>query len=313
MPNALNNAQPSLAVTQFVMATGLYPSEAVGGGAFTIGMVRLFAGSFDPANDQGARGQTMAIDGNAALFSLIGTTYGGDGTISFGLPDFGGRIVVGTGLGAGLTQRIAGDLFGANQLSLTQSNLPAASGGEGVGMDNSQESAATNYLIRVEGSFLGGPSSTPLAGIVQFAGSIVPDGYLRCEGQTLQIAGNEALFSLIGTTYGGNGTTTFQLPDFRGRAAVGADPGDGVPVGDRSGSATITLTSADFPPLHLEGSTAGDNLYGGGSGDAIWGGRAMTSWSAMTGTTPSSAVMARMFCKVGTEGTIWKAARVPIH
>ncbi|HEX9327044.1 MAG TPA: phage tail protein, partial [Reyranella sp.] len=58
--------------------------------------------------------------------------------------------------------------------------------------------------------------------IKAFAGNFEASGYMACDGRLLSIAQNQALFSLLGTTYGGNGTTTFALPDLRGRDIVGA-------------------------------------------------------------------------------------------
>jgi microcystin-dependent protein len=54
-----------------------------------------------------------------------------------------------------------------------------------------------------------------------FAGNYAPMGWMKCEGQILPISGNDALFAVIGKTYGGDGTTTFALPDFRGRVPLG--------------------------------------------------------------------------------------------
>lgn len=63
-----------------------------------------------------------------------------------------------------------------------------------------------------------------IATIVPFAGDFAPKGWAFCHGQTLPISRFTAVFSLLGTTYGGDGKTTFALPDLRGRAAEGADP-----------------------------------------------------------------------------------------
>jgi microcystin-dependent protein len=71
-----------------------------------------------------------------------------------------------------------------------------------------------------------------------------------CNGQTLSIATNTALFALIGTTYGGNGVTTFALPDLRGRAARGQGTGPGltaVAMGEKNGSETVTVLSSQLP------------------------------------------------------------------
>ena len=66
-----------------------------------------------------------------------------------------------------------------------------------------------------------------LAQIIMFAGNFAPNSWAFCAGQILSIAQNTALFSLLGTTYGGNGQTTFGLPDLRGRVPVGAGQGPG--------------------------------------------------------------------------------------
>lgn len=77
-----------------------------------------------------------------------------------------------------------------------------------------------------------------------------PRGWAFCQGQLLSISQNTALFSLLGTTYGGNGQTTFALPDFRGRVPVGAGQGPGTSnyiLGQVGGSETTTLTINEMP------------------------------------------------------------------
>ena len=73
----------------------------------------------------------------------------------------------------------------------------------------------------------------------------VPRGWALCNGQILSINTNQALFSLLGTTYGGNGTTTFALPDLRGRVPVHV--GDSVRLGQKDGQETHSLTSYEMP------------------------------------------------------------------
>jgi microcystin-dependent protein len=78
-----------------------------------------------------------------------------------------------------------------------------------------------------------------------FPYNFAPRGWAFCQGQLLSIAQNTALFALIGTTYGGNGQTTFALPDLRGRAALGAGQGPGLSMydlGEVTGSESVTLT-----------------------------------------------------------------------
>jgi microcystin-dependent protein len=80
-----------------------------------------------------------------------------------------------------------------------------------------------------------------------FAGNYEPMGWMKCDGQILQISGNDALFAVIGTTYGGDGITTFALLDFRGRVPQGR--GTGYPLGQKGGSENAAL-SANNLPLH---------------------------------------------------------------
>lgn len=86
--------------------------------------------------------------------------------------------------------------------------------------------------------------------IILVAFNYEPQGWAFCDGRTLQIAQYNALYSLLGTTYGGNGTTTFALPDLRGRVAVGIGqrPGSSIyPIGTQGGTENNTLTVAQLP------------------------------------------------------------------
>ena len=86
--------------------------------------------------------------------------------------------------------------------------------------------------------------------IRMFAGNFAPTGWALCNGQVLPIAQNTALFSLLGTMYGGNGTSNFALPDLRGRAPVFFGMGTGLSykdIGQQGGSETTNLTVAQLP------------------------------------------------------------------
>jgi microcystin-dependent protein len=89
-----------------------------------IGEIRLFAGNYAPVNWLSCDGTLLAISTYQALFSLIGTTYGGDGRTTFQLPDLRGRVVVGQGSGTGLTPRTLGQAYGAENVTLTADNTP---------------------------------------------------------------------------------------------------------------------------------------------------------------------------------------------
>lgn len=101
--------------------------------------------------------------------------------------------------------------------------------------------------------------TTPMiAEIRLFAGNFAPRSWAFCQGQILSIAQNTALFSLLGTTYGGNGQTTFALPDFRGRLPYGTGQGPGLPtinLGQIAGSPTHTLIPTEMPAHNHGGGT----------------------------------------------------------
>jgi len=86
--------------------------------------------------------------------------------------------------------------------------------------------------------------------IVAWAPNFAPSQWLLCQGQTLSISQNTALFALLGTTYGGNGTTTFQLPNLSGRVPVGAGQlpgGSSYVLGQASGTESVSLTIPQLP------------------------------------------------------------------
>jgi microcystin-dependent protein len=89
-----------------------------------------------------------------------------------------------------------------------------------------------------------------LGEMAYFAGNFAPRGWAKCDGQILPINSNESLFSLLGTTYGGDGRTTFALPDMRGRALIHAGRGAGLTDrrhGQKLGSETVTMSLSNMP------------------------------------------------------------------
>jgi microcystin-dependent protein len=91
----------------------------------TIGEIRMFAGNFAPRTWAFCNAQLLPIAQNTALFSILGTTYGGNGQTTFGLPDFRGRTAVGTGTGPGLSNVQLGEMAGTPNVTLTTGNMPA--------------------------------------------------------------------------------------------------------------------------------------------------------------------------------------------
>ncbi len=123
---------------------------------------------------------------------------------------------------------------------------------------------------------------TPFIGEIRmFGGNFAPAGWAFCSGQLLPISGNDALFSLIGTTYGGDGQNTFALPDLRGRVPVHVGQGPGLSsytLGQGGGSETVTLTSNQIP-AHTHTPRASS---GGGTANSP----ANNVWAAATDVSP---------------------------
>ena len=104
-----------------------------------------------------------------------------------------------------------------------------------------------------------GLSAEPvLAGVDLFAANFAPRGFSLCQGQPVQVSQQNALFALLGTTYGGDGHTVFNLPDLRGRSPVGTGQGAGrseYSIGDTGGTETVSLTTAEMA-AHTHGLSA---------------------------------------------------------
>jgi microcystin-dependent protein len=108
-----------------------------------------------------------------------------------------------------------------------------------------------------------------LGQVMQFAGSFAPQQWYSCEGQILPISQYTALFSLLGTNYGGNGTSTFALPDLRGRTIVGQGQGPGLSpysVGQQGGAEHVSLITQNMP-MHTHTITVQANSDGSSSPD----------------------------------------------
>src|SRR5882762_8617670 len=92
----------------------------------------------------------------------------------------------------------------------------------------------------------GGNMSSPYVGEIRmFGGNFAPAGWMFCEGQLLPISENEILFNLIGTTYGGDGQSTFALPDLRGRLPM--HQGGGFTLAETGGAEEVTLSTNQIP------------------------------------------------------------------
>lgn len=127
--------------------------------------------------------------------------------------------------------------------------------------------------------------STPFVAEVQIFGfDFAPAGWAACDGQVLPISQNTALFSLLGTSFGGDGRSTFALPDLRGRLPL--HPGQGpelsrYDLGQTGGSDTVTLLESEMPAhTHRVSAAAGPGARTGAPGDAVWGTSEEEPWSS---------------------------------
>ncbi|WP_083237733.1 phage tail protein [Mesorhizobium hungaricum] len=128
-------------------------------------------------------------------------------------------------------------------------------------------------------------SSAPIGLVADFAGSIAPDGWLLCYGQAVSRTAYAALFAAIGTTYGtGDGTTTFNVPDLRGRAVAGRDNMGGTAagrlasisgLGSVGGSESVSLTAAQLP-ANIPNDAATTTATSIGAGSQLYGGQALS-------------------------------------
>jgi microcystin-dependent protein len=111
--------------------------------------------------------------------------------------------------------------------------------------------------------------SQPYVGEIRmFAGNFAPAGWMFCEGQTLPISEYETLFNLIGTTYGGDGQSTFALPDLRGRLPIHF--GNGFTLAETGGAEQATLTTAQIP-LHSHTATGASVAGATAASGNTWG------------------------------------------
>jgi microcystin-dependent protein len=218
-----------------------------------LGEIGMFAGNFAPSGWALADGQILQVSQFQALHSKLGFTYGGNGTTTFALPDLRGRTIIGTGQGFEMQNRPLGTQVGTSTVSLSTNQLPshnhAVSGAIGgvtttVGGDQSHnnmmpslaltQAIALTGLIPSRGLTAGlttidSVSTSPfIAEIRTYAGSSIPTGFAATNGQLLPISQNSDLFSIIGTSYGGDGETTTGLPNLQGRTAMHAGSGPGL-------------------------------------------------------------------------------------
>lgn len=112
-----------------------------------IGQLTMFAGNYSPFKWAYCDGQLLSVSGNEALFSLLGTTYGGDGRSSFGFPDMRGRLPMGFGDGIGLTSTQIGTMKGVETVTLDISQIPSHSHNFQVSNNNATGTIPTGQVL----------------------------------------------------------------------------------------------------------------------------------------------------------------------
>ncbi len=256
----LPTVQPTLAVQPVITHLGIFQY---------LPEIRFFAGGYQPGNWQFADGRLLQITPYESLFNIIGTAFGGDGQATFALPDLSGRVAIGAGTGVGLTNHVFAQSFGEEGVTLLSDTpaihshtLPSGLGSTGINgsgqpFPNHQPTLPLRYAIATAGVFPT-PESTnvdaePTMGEIRpFASNFtLPNGWQYCEGQLLPINQNQALFSLFQTTYGGNGQTSFALPDLRGRTPIAVGQGPGLTaraLGQQAGTETTLQSLAQLAP-----------------------------------------------------------------
>ena len=195
-----------------------------------LGSIGTFASSYAPRGWMLCEGQMLSVADYPALFSLLGTNWGGDGVSTFRLPDLRAAVPVGaeTPRDVGLVQA-----------------LPPPSDPSAVHALNLRYAICTEglYPSRGDGNvgYGWGDGSVMLGTLLMWAGSFVPAGFLACDGAVYDIRANTALYSLLANTYGGDGRSTFGVPDLRKRVPVhiGQRPGgtQTFRLGDKAGLA----------------------------------------------------------------------------
>jgi microcystin-dependent protein len=132
-----------------------------------VGQISLVGFNFEPQGWAYCDGRLLAIADYSVLFALIGTTYGGNGTTNFGLPDLRGRIIVGVGQGASLTNRVIGESAGTESVTVNASQMPTHTHAVACNTGGGTSGVPTGLV----------PAPDPGAGSAPYSGG-APDGFM---------------------------------------------------------------------------------------------------------------------------------------
>lgn len=161
-----------------------------------IGIIKIFGGNFAPRGWAMCYGQIVSISQNPALFSILGTSYGGNGQTTFALPDLRGRVPVGTGQGPGTDNIILGQALGTSNTTLIMNNLPThnhlITPTTNVKVSNKVgDSSDPRGKVLAEGAQIGsGPNATKLKPYVTYNSTDTNNGDLAGVSSTPTNSGN---------------------------------------------------------------------------------------------------------------------------
>ena len=166
-----------------------------------LSMILLWPCNFAPLGWQLCAGQLLSISQNSALFSLIGTYYGGDGVTTFALPDFRGRVPVGAGQGPGRSPYNIGQVGGVENTTLTINNMPAHSHAVSLTVTVSASNAQATTSVPATGNSLAAPydilNANPIGGYVTTAPNTPLNiGGGTAAGQTSIVGGSQPFSTL---------------------------------------------------------------------------------------------------------------------
>lgn len=250
---------------------------------YVLGSIIMFGGNYAPLGWAFCDGQLLNVSEHPGLFSILGTSYGGDGKTTFALPDLRGRVPVHRS-----AEMAIGSKGGEEAVTLAAAQIPAhkhnliggskdASSAEVKGLypakaaanayqsapagmelsrkavgqaggnqphSNMQPFTCVNFIINIGGyDALGADAIVGEIRLVAFSKRL-RSSWLPCDGSQISISQNSALFSILGTAFGGNGSTTFNLPDLRGRVPVDDGAGIGLTrrvLGQQGGESNVQL------------------------------------------------------------------------
>jgi len=172
-----------------------------------LGQIESFPYGFAPKGWAFCAGQLLSIQQNAALFSLLGTTYGGNGVQTFALPDLRGRIAMGQGNGAGLSQRVLGQSFGEVNHALLSNEMPnhthalntAANSNTGNNIDTPSSTVVLgNATVKGQTSFAVTPYAATTPNVTMASAAIGPNTGNQPHNNMMPYLGMQFCISLVG-------------------------------------------------------------------------------------------------------------------